>query len=390
MESALYIHIPYCLSKCAYCDFFSVPCGKRAVPDEYVSSLLNEIRWRAKKKGVASFTTVYAGGGTPSLLSPAQIDRISSAVSSLSEKDIKEFTIEANPDDITPEFVSCLNSSCINRLSVGIQSFEEKTLAFVQRRSSPETVRRALSFVKKDWSGIFSADMIAALPFQTCESFLNGLSELVSYEPDHISLYSLTIEEETVLGKKLERGELLYDFVKADEMWIRGRDFLKKNGYAQYEVSNFSRKGCKCAHNLTYWRLENYLGCGAGATGTFYGKEGFRFTNTSDIASYIKFWKDVSPGDPVDEVQVPGVMEPLSKETEMFEFFMMGLRTLEGVSLSEFERRFQVPPDSRCLSLMKEWERSGRGFFRREGENLFFSMNEQGILFLNDFLREII
>lgn len=390
MEIALYIHIPYCFSKCDYCDFFSIACGQRKVPDEYLYALFNEIRYRLYKNSVSSLSTVYVGGGTPSILSFEQIKKLSDFIYSLFDKAPSEFTIEANPDDISENFLSVLNESVINRLSVGIQAFDEKTLAYVHRRSSSAQVYEALNVISSKWKGILSCDMIAALPGQTKDSFEKDLSELIKFNPEHISMYSLTIEEDTVLGKKLDKGVLKYDFQEADEIWLCGRELLKENGFYQYEVSNFCKKGYECRHNMAYWTQKNYLGCGAAATGSVYEKSGSRFTNTQNITSYIDFWTKAEKPELVKEDLIPGTAEKLDEETKIFEFFMMGLRTLKGVSLSDFEEKFGQPVKESYIKIMESWKEKERAVFYEKDGKKYFSMNEKGILFLNDFLREII
>ncbi|MCR5495711.1 MAG: radical SAM family heme chaperone HemW [Treponema sp.] len=390
MEIALYIHIPYCFSKCDYCDFFSIACGQRKVPDEYLYALFNEIRYRLYKNSVSSLSTVYVGGGTPSILSFEQIKKLSDFIYSLFDKAPSEFTIEANPDDISENFLSVLNESVINRLSVGIQAFDEKTLAYVHRRSSSAQVYEALNVISSKWKGILSCDMIAALPGQTKDSFEKDLSELIKFNPDHISMYSLTIEEDTVLGKKIDKGVLKYDFQEADEIWLCGRELLKENGFYQYEVSNFCKKGYECRHNMAYWTQKNYLGCGAAATGSVYEKSGSRFTNTQNITSYIDFWTKAEKPELVKEDLIPGTTEKLDEETKIFEFFMMGLRTLKGISLSDFEEKFGQPVKESYIKIMESWKEKERAVFYEKDGKKYFSMNEKGILFLNDFLREII
>lgn len=389
METALYIHIPYCFSKCDYCDFFSVPCGKKNIPDEYIKALLNEISFRMQKNGISSFSSVYIGGGTPSLLSCSQIKTIADFISKKSINPVKEFTIEANPDDLSEDLLSCLNDTAINRLSVGIQALDEDVLKFVHRRSSLETVISALDLLSKKWDRILSTDIIAALPNQTEKSFLQGLSALVEYKMQHISMYSLTIEEETVLGKKYSSGALDYDFDAADSLWLSGKEFLKEKGYAQYEVSNFAQPGYECIHNMAYWKLKNYLGCGSGATGTLYGKKSVRFTNTKNLSEYIDFWnRDDFMNS--SELLIPGEREEIEPDVEKFEFFMMGLRTLKGVSLSDYEARFLEPVNAGFLSVMKKWEGQKKAYFYENCGKSYFSLGEEGILFLNKFLREII
>lgn len=294
--------------------------------------------------------------------------------------------MEVNPDDVTRSFILSAAASGITRLSCGIQAFEDSVLSGVKRRSSGKRVLEALDCISEHWKGDLSVDLIAALPGQTEEGLCKGLKRLSEYPVDHVSLYSLTIEPETPLGRQVESGTLSYDFENADRMWLTGRDVLESLGFRQYEVSNFCKPGKECLHNLVYWNLEGYLGCGAGATGTLYGKNAVRFTGTTDIQEYTDFWLSESAC-----IQgAPGEREELNLEVQSFEFFMMGLRTLRGVSLDEYRRRFGYEVPEKIRSEMAVWEQRGTAYFYRSGKELYFSLGSNGILFLNDFLRSII
>lgn len=386
--SSVYIHIPFCISKCEYCDFFSIPCGKQLVPDSYVEALCHEIQFRSRTFK-EEIQTVYIGGGTPSLLRENQLFRLISCLREVNLAPDCEITVEVNPQDVSINLLENFHKAGINRISCGVQALDEKILSDVKRRSSMNEVISALELLKSNWNGIFSADIISALPGQTADSFLKGLELLVSYKPSHISMYSLTIEEETPLGKKLETGKLNYDFDKADEIWLKGRDFLRSSGYVQYEVSNFYHKECgnSCRHNMVYWKLEDYTGIGSGAAGTFYG-QGLRYTNTKDIQKYVSFWNNLSCN--VTEESVPCEKEIISTQIQCFEYFMMGLRTLEGVSLERFERRFKRMVPLEVKKIMEKWVKNQNAVFYKNAGEMFFALNEEGILFLNSFLEEII
>jgi len=382
---SLYIHIPFCLSKCTYCDFYSVP-SAGGVPDAYIEALLCEAAYRARVSGVDSWRTVYAGGGTPSILNTPQITRLFSGLSDISGGTLPpEVTVECNPSDVTAEKLAAFESAGVTRLSCGIQSFSAGVLQGVRRRSSAEDVRNALACIRRNWHGVFSADMISGLPGESERSFTDGLSELLSYRPGHVSLYSLTVEEGTPLGDSILSGRMPYDTDSADDMWIRGRDYLCSNGYGQYEVSNFCRDGTECAHNKTYWNQEDYLGCGSGATGTLYGTNGgvsVRETNTRDIAAYTAFWR---PGGE-QNTQIPSDKEILQPATVSFEFFMMGLRTSEGVCRETYEQKFGMPFPPGAERLFAEWQRQGRCTVREKDSCHFYALTKEGLLFLNEFL----
>ena len=425
----LYVHIPFCTSKCSYCDFFSVPCAKK-IDDEYIDAVLNEAACTASLRDIDSWKTIYVGGGTPSLLSEKQIDFLFSGLLKMSRKAPLEVTMEANPSDVTESFLDAASASGVTRISCGIQSFSDASLCRVRRRSRASDVYRALSLFEKNRPHALSVDMIARLPEETDASFASGLKTLLSYAPDHISLYSLTVEEGTPLCSEIESGKILHDIDASDALWISGRDFLCGAGYEQYEVSNFCRRGCECLHNLAYWNLESYAGIGAGATGTFYRKDvSARFTNTRDIEAYTRFWngekidaddlrsriflsddfrtahlraerehrdeKRTTQGDAVQAYterrfgELPFSVEYIDKKTEAFEFFMMGLRMTRGICRETYEARFGAFPE-KAEALFTAWEGRGLALRRKKNGRRFYALTKEGLLFLNEFLEALL
>lgn len=395
---SLYIHIPFCKKKCAYCDFFSKPCADKKIPDSFISAVLRETKFYARKYLVSSWKTIYIGGGTPSLLSPKQLAALLSGVRSMAPfADDAEITVEMNPDDITDALLRAADENGVNRLSVGVQSLDDAVLKAVDRRCTRETTVSALNLISRKWRHRFSVDLISGLPSSTDSSFLETLSEVVRFNPDHISLYALTLEKGTPLGNEILAEKKPYDYDAADKQWMLGRDFLVSSGYNHYEVSNFSKPGFESAHNKTYWHLEDYIGVGAGASGTVYsdarGKNnGIRWTNTVNVPLYMQYWNDLSK---TDLRNLPRDEEILSLETQRFEFLMMGFRLLEGVSLEEYKNRFgkdlgQVLGDSPSSGLFFDWSKMGR-MRKYKGPNGFcYAFTESGLLFLNPFLESIL
>ena len=397
----LYIHIPFCVSKCAYCDFFSMPCKnsfdndshfRKIVSDEYVASLMNEAAFFSHKYNIISWSSVYVGGGTPSVLTPAQVktlfDGIKNAASFASSAEV---TFEANPADITSEMLYSLFENGVNRLSLGVQSLNDEALLRVSRRSSRSEILQALRLISENWQGELSLDLISALPFESELSFCNGIKTLLLYKPTHISLYALTLEKGTPLFEQIESGKIRYDFEKADLLWLKGRDILLSEGYTHYEVSNFCKNGKQSLHNLSYWKLKDYIGIGSGSTGTIYGngaKNGKRYTNTKNIFSYISFWKNNFVKSSTIE-NFPQDVEYLDFATERFEFFMMGLRMLKGISKNDFENRFGEFPES-VEKLFREWQQNGNAKIVFEKGDVFFSLTESGLLFLNKLLEDVL
>lgn len=388
VTKSLYIHIPFCRRKCDYCDFFSVPCAKN-VPNEYISALKNEISFLKKFYTISSWRTVYIGGGTPSLMTNEQIEDLCSFVAKNNKGDC-EFTIEMNPDDITPSLLQAAFSSGVNRLSVGVQSLNDSALQAVNRRCTRETTLKALEIIKQIWHGSFSLDAIAGLVGQNTDEFLRSLAEIISFAPNHISLYSLMIEESTPLYSRISRGEVRYNEDESDEQWLLGKEMLEKRGFLQYEVSNFAQKGHESKHNCTYWHLEDYFGCGSGATGSLY-ENALRWTNTNDIKQYIAYW---TASDKKFLLQtIPRENEVLSMEIQEEEFLMMGFRLLSGVSAEEYKRRFSKDLGTRLGTkdgVFSKWQSRGDAkMYIKENEH-FYALTEKGILFLNTFLEEIL
>ncbi len=393
---SVYIHIPYCLSKCKYCDFFSIPCGAAKVPEEYITALCNEMT-RISGKVI---DTVYIGGGTPSLLNDKQIKKLFCTLNKECKlSDDVEITFEVNPDDVTKKLLEILEAAGVNRISCGIQSMNDKALAFAGRRADSAANRNALELFKKYWKNALSLDFICGLPEETEESFIKGLKEAVLYSPSHISMYSLSIEKETPFGLDLASGKYAYDYDFADQLWLKGREFLKTNNYLQYEVSNFAldignNNKNICRHNLSYWNHKDYFGLGSGATGTIYGEggEGLRQTNTSDINKYINYWQKNSisnadnPAENNLKTKIPQLSEKIDFSTSKFEFFMMGLRKLEGISQKEYEKIFNTPLPENFIKLFNNWQT--KGLCHKIGDR--FALNEKGILFLNSFLEGLL
>ena len=387
-EVSLYVHIPFCKKKCAYCDFFSEP-RQNGVSDEYVSALINEIAFLKKSYGADSWRTVYIGGGTPSLLSCEQLSLLCGKISAMSQNAIAEFTVEMNPDDITPSLLLAAENSGVSRLSVGVQSLNDSALRAVSRRCTRKTTLSALEMLKENWRGRLSLDAIAGLPGESTDEFLSSLKEIASFCPEHISLYSLMLEENTPLFRQIEDGRIFFDSEKADEQWILGRDFLKSQGFFQYEVSNFAKKGAESLHNSVYWHLEDYLGAGSGAAGSLYGADGFRWSNTLDIEKYTKFW--LSDDNSLEKM--PRQTEKLTLETQETEFLMMGFRLLSGVSENEYRRRFGKSLAKRIGmddGVFAKWASRSDAKIFGNGNERFFALSESGILFLNSFLASVL
>lgn len=390
---SIYIHIPYCISKCEYCDFYSVPLCKKneTVSDEYVEALCNEIKYRSVGFKQNKIKSIYIGGGTPSLLTELQLNNIFLSLNSnYSICENCEITIEVNPDDISSDKLNIFEKDGINRISCGIQSLNDEVLHNCKRRAKRSENLKALG-VLKSWSGLLSLDLISGLPLETENSFFEGLNIITDLHPHHISMYSLTVEEETPMGKKIISGKQAYDFNFSDDLWIKGCDFLKSKGYKQYEVSNFALDGYECVHNKAYWMHQSYLGFGSGGTGTVYKDDGsgYRWTNIQNERKYIKFWLD-GCNYPDLKKKLPVIEENISKEISMFEFFMMGFRLREGVSENYFRKIFDSEIDEKYQKIFKKWNELGKMEIADVSDDRIFRLNDEGILFLNQLLEDLI
>jgi oxygen-independent coproporphyrinogen-3 oxidase len=328
----LYLHIPYCLHKCGYCDFNSHP-ENREESEIYVSALLSEIEHYAPQLAGKTVSTVFFGGGTPTLLPPASLDKILGKVKNhynLSRD--CEITIEANPATVKQETLDQIRSSGFNRISIGVQSFDADELKLLERVHSVEEIHTTLHRARLAGFDNLSLDLMSGLPGQSLEKWKSNLLQALDKKPDHISAYGLTIEPATSFFKLQERGLLRLPPENIQlEMLQATIEILPSAGYDQYEISNFARPGFESRHNLNYWDNGEYLGLGAGASSYLNGE---RFKNTNLPSRYIR------------EVQAGGAAvestEKLDLLHAMGETIMLGLRRLKGIPIEEFENRFQI------------------------------------------------
>lgn len=449
MRPPLYVHIPYCLQKCGYCDFFSASAS--CVPPEYVRAVARQLEHLAHSFCVEKWKSVYIGGGTPSLLGAEGLEFLCASIKAAALNKAApldencEWTIEMNPETVSRPLLETAASCGINRLSVGIQCKNDKVLRAIGRRASERDIKKAAELIKNFWPHEWSADLIAGLPFQTKEDIERDIDFVERNGAKHVSLYSLTLEDGTPLKRAIDAGKIPYDEEEAEELWLYGRDLLEDKGFLQYEVSNFARPGFESIHNGAYWAQESYLGAGAGAAGTIYGKPtGWRYTNVLDAAEYIKFWleeakgfTDLNAGRAKQEASqnqnvraalaFPCQIEALDMATQEFEYIMTNLRTRRGASAAEYQARYGGDLAARlgfkenaqgqnagepkgfpdlnegggdCLHA-KDASRQQKGFTgqnagaaawlrktERSGD-AFYSMTREGLLFLNRFLEEL-
>ncbi|MCQ2506025.1 MAG: radical SAM family heme chaperone HemW [Lachnospiraceae bacterium] len=352
-ELGVYVHIPFCVRKCNYCDFLSFPSCKEE-RKAYVKALLEEISYYSSFINAHKLKTVYFGGGTPSLLDTEDLKLIFDAVTinqdrkGICDFDTFEATIEVNPGTVDYDKLKRMKEIGFNRLSIGLQSVNDDELKLMGRIHTYEDFLNTYSFARKAGFENINIDIISSLPYQTEEKYLNTLNTVISLEPEHISSYSLIIEEGTLFFEKYANGDFLPDEDTDRAFYKMTNDILEKHGYHRYEISNYSKHNFQSRHNSSYWTGKEYLGVGLGAS-SLVGNE--RRTNTAFIKEYLK-WTDLIKKTVALENGVKNakdlalcnglyeVTEVLSKKDKMSEFMILGLRMTEGIKKSEFRRQF--------------------------------------------------
>lgn len=329
----IYVHIPFCKKKCKYCDFISFSCFEEK-EEEYVNCLIKEIE---NKKCSNVISTIYIGGGTPSIIDSKNIIKILDAIfSNFNVLDDAEITIEVNPGTVTREKLEDYKNAGINRLSIGLQSAENRILELIGRIHTYEEFLNTYKLSRQIGFENINVDLMLAIPTQTEKELLSSVEKIIDLKPEHISLYSLILEEGTELENLVSKKELeLLDENIERKMYWNIKKVLEKNGYNHYEISNFSKKGYESKHNVDCWNQEEYLGFGLTAHSYFDSK---RFSNTDDLEKYLENIKnkDFEKNIELHEVQ--------NKPNKMKEFIMIGLRKIDGVKISDFERKFRINP----------------------------------------------
>ena len=349
---SLYIHIPFCVKKCFYCDFYSIPYDKNKA--EYIiNELILEIRFFFRTFSHIKIRTIYIGGGTPSCLSLQYLEKLLKEITSLQIHHIKEWTVEANPESVTKEFLLLCKKFYVTRLSIGIQSIENTFLRVLGRHTSFSHIEKVKDLIKQYWNGEVSIDLITGIPGQTYESLEKDILYCVkAFEPEHVSLYSLTIEPGTELDTLIKNKKInLLSQDSRDVLWFKGYGLLESLRFNNYEISNFAKKGKESIHNIQYWNLDPYVGLGPGAISTLPGgnKSVIRISHTKDNKAYLKGKKNTW-----------GMKcEIIDKKTFIFETCMMGLRLKHGIQKIKFDNRFGISLPQLIPKLWKEWKENG-------------------------------
>lgn len=367
----LYIHIPFCKNKCLYCDFPSFQ-SKEIIMKDYVKALCIEIEARAKDK----VDTIFIGGGTPTYLDLESIEILGATINKIKKSDDFEFTIEGNPGTFTDEKLRTFKDMGVNRLSIGLQACQNNLLKNLGRIHSYEEFLNSLSIARSIGFNNINIDLMYGLPEQSVDMWRETLNKVIELSPEHISAYSLIIEDGTpYYDLNLKKGLNLPnedDERKMNELTL---NLLNKNSFSQYEISNFSKRGKECRHNLIYWNLDDYIGCGSGAHSFVKGERISNFEIPEEYISSI-----ISNGNGIKEIIIN------EKNDTIEEYMFMGLRKIEGVSFKEFKKRFNVNLVDLYKNIIEKYLKGGLIEINED----YIRLTEKGITFSNivmsDFL----
>ena len=347
----LYIHIPFCRQKCFYCDFPSFA-GRERYEADYTDALCRELAVQGVlyREKWGSLRTIYMGGGTPSLLPIGLLAKILQAIADVfGDAADREFTVECNPGTVDAAKLRALRAGGVNRLSFGVQTFDDTLLKKIGRIHTGAQAREAMALARTAGFQNVSMDLIYGLPGESLAELERDLEAMVALEPEHISIYGLQLEEGTAFAKMQEMGRLMLpDDDTVERMYDTMTAFLPAHGYARYEISNFAKPGFESRHNLSYWQDVPYLGVGAAAHSYL---EGQRYENVREIPAYIE---GIRTGKGVRRQE-----ETMTREIAMEEFAFLALRTARGIDRARFERRFGVPLEAVYADAIAKLKRQG-------------------------------
>ena len=336
-ELGIYIHIPFCKKKCSYCDFKSFENINEDIKKEYIEALIKEIQL-TKNNSNYIVSTIYIGGGTPSFIDEKYIKEILQAIYKKWEiKPEVEITIEINPGTINKSKLEAYRMMGINRLSIGLQSTNDYLLKKIERIHNYQDFLDTYILARKTGFENINVDLMLALPEQTLENLMQSVRKIINLNPEHISIYSLILEENTELFSKVQKGEeaLVKDELEREMYW-KSKEAFEEAGYIHYEISNYSKKGYESKHNKNCWSQKEYLGFGIAAHSYLEEK---RFCNIDNLNKYIE---NIKKGN----LEENRIIEEKNRTKENIakEYMMLGLRKIEGVSISEFQRKFELNP----------------------------------------------
>ena len=395
---SIYIHIPFCVRKCLYCDFLSSPADDKT-KEAYFQALLVQIREEAKQYAMYRVETVFMGGGTPSVLPAENIAKLLKVLREFYDvAEDAEISIEVNPGTVSKEKLAVYRNAGVNRLSIGLQSANDRELKLLGRIHTLEDFKKAYEEAVKSGFNNINIDLMSAIPQQTVQSYQETLQTILGLEPPptHISAYSLIIEEGTPFFENLPE---LPDEETDRELYKITNDILRKSGYHRYEISNYAKPGFECRHNKVYWQRGDYVGFGIGAASLI---ENVRFSNISDIESYVNHIGEFAKYDLKDEKNscewkdvtklIYEEKEVLSVQEQMEEFMFLGLRLTEGVSEEEFYRTFGKEIEEVYPGLIKRFEEQKLmvSVWNEEKKETFAALTEYGLDVSNMVMAEFL
>lgn len=372
----LYIHVPFCKQKCNYCDFYSLGCSESKIP-EYVSALCKHMEREASRYKDYEIDTVFFGGGTPSLITPNDFERLTNQMKKCFHiTQGAEFSIEANPGTLSREKLNCYKKCGVNRLSIGLQSTDDGCLKALGRIHTLEEFKSSYFLARQCGFDNINVDVMYGLPNQTLRDLEKTITDVCEFNPEHVSAYCLKIEENTPFYN-LRQTLVLPSDDEESQMYFALCDRLEKNGYLQYEISNFAKKGARCVHNLKYWLSEEYVGFGPSAHSYFQGK---RYYYENSLENYIKTL------DCVDNLPE----RIYEEDTELSvngkdEYVMLKMRLSDGVNEKEFFDRFGTSFISEYSDILKY---VSDGFVKYENEA--YSFTPKGFFVSNHILSKIL
>jgi oxygen-independent coproporphyrinogen-3 oxidase len=378
-SASLYLHVPFCERKCTYCDFYSIE--SRALQSDYLDALEQEITLEAPSWQGWEFGTVFFGGGTPSLLSPEEFERINDALrSSFRILPGAEWTVEANPGTISHESLEGYRLAGINRLSIGIQSFDADELKFLGRIHDAGQAEESVLIARAAGFDNVSVDLIYSLPGQTLDGWVRTLHRAVALAPDHISAYSLIVEHNTPLSRLVNAGRVVPNAAETEAvLYEHTMAMLDGEGFEHYEVSNYAREGKRSLHNSAYWRHIPYLGLGPSAHSFTYAegwRSGRRSSNIANLSTYVAKLR---------EGESPRSMEEHLSETDLVnERLFLGLRS-DGVDVSRFAMDFEAPPPAEAISVLEDLVAAGKVV----RENSVYRLTPRGYLVCDEIAARI-
>ncbi|USD81489.1 radical SAM family heme chaperone HemW [Bacillus safensis] len=347
---AAYIHIPFCEHICHYCDFNKFFIKTQPV-DEYLAALEKEMQHTIEQKGEQELKTIFIGGGTPTSLTVSQLDKLMNSIHRVLKptKNLIEFAVEANPDELSLEKLQVLKAAGVNRLSFGVQTFEDDLLKKIGRVHQKKDVLTSFERARAIGFDNISLDLMFGLPHQEKHHVMNSLETAFSLGAEHYSVYSLIVEPKTVFYNLMQKGKLhLPPQEREAEMYELVMDEMERHGFKQYEISNYAKPGFESQHNLTYWSNEDYFGFGAGAHGYV---DGIRNVNAGPVKHYLEL---------IDQTGFPyKETHQVTKEEQIEEEMFLGLRKIEGVKSADFQAKYGAAPEALFSTILEDLEEKG-------------------------------